>query len=108
MPLGHIAVVTDIVGSREIRVDHANWTHTDDNPEGIWHGISVIDVSERNDWSAVRVGIRYTGLFGDIYPVEGFIYPRRAEQTQEAAVRPVPTAGRVAMAAAVVGPSRPH
>jgi surface antigen len=79
MPLGHIAVVTDVVGPREVRIYHANWTHSDDLPDGISRGIAVIDVSERNDWSAVGVAIRRSRAFGNVYPVNGFIYNRPGE-----------------------------
>jgi hypothetical protein len=37
--------------------------------------VPVIDVSERNDWSAVQVGLPGGG-FGSVYPTFGFIYDR--------------------------------
>ncbi len=69
MPMGHIAVVSDIVSPREIRVDHANW-----KPNQVSLKMAVIDVSDSNDWSAVRVESQ-PGSFGSTYPINGFIYP---------------------------------
>jgi surface antigen len=67
---GHVAVVRDLVGSREIRVDHANWL--DDG--SIYVNDPVEDVSSGNDWSLVRVFNLKTGAWGGkVYPVKGFI-----------------------------------
>lgn len=70
MPLGHVAVVSEIVSKREIRIDHANW-----NRNQVSLRMAVIDVSQRNDWSAVRLESR-PDSFGRVYPVNGFIYPK--------------------------------
>ena len=48
---GHVAVVTNIISKREIRVDQANWQ----NHGEIDHATPVLDVSAKNDWSQVRV-----------------------------------------------------
>src|SRR5690348_16058360 len=71
MRLGHVAVVSRVINPREIQIDHANW----------WGGtvtrnIPVVDVSEANDWTAVRVGLGRSGDFGSVYPTYGFIYDR--------------------------------
>jgi len=67
---GHVAVVREVVGAREIRVDHANWL--DDG--AIYVNDPVQDVSSANDWSAVRVYNIKTGGWGArVYPVQGFI-----------------------------------
>ncbi|MBM9403632.1 CHAP domain-containing protein [Gluconacetobacter azotocaptans] len=71
MPLGHVAVVTDIVDSRTIIIDQSHWAQ-----RGISRHVSVIDVSPNNDWSAVRVALARPGAYGSIYPTYGFIYPR--------------------------------
>lgn len=71
MRLGHVAVVARVVNRREIEIDHANWSGG-----GVARGVAVIDVSEANDWSAVRVGLGGNGNFGSIYPTYGFIYNR--------------------------------
>jgi hypothetical protein len=71
---GHVAVVQKIISTREIRVDHANWL--DDG--SIYLNDPVEDVSQDNDWSAVRVFNIQTGAWGgNIYPVQGFILPNQ-------------------------------
>lgn len=67
---GHVAVVRRVLNDREIVVDHANWLNTGeiglDNP--------VMDVSEDNDWSRVRVWYAPGGHYGGrVYEVHGFI-----------------------------------
>jgi hypothetical protein len=69
LKLGHVAVVTRIVSSREIRVDQANWQ----NRGEIDHSTPILDVSARNDWSQVRVWDIKSGQYGRVYPVSGFI-----------------------------------
>jgi hypothetical protein len=76
MRLGHVAVVTRVVNAREIEIDHANWWGPGASKGGVSRGIPVIDVSENNDWSEVRVGLGHTGQFGSVYPTYGFIYDR--------------------------------
>jgi hypothetical protein len=71
MPLGHVAVVSGIEDSRTILIDQSHWAS-----RGISRSIEVKDVSENNDWSAVRVQLGHGGTFGSIYPTHGFIYPR--------------------------------
>jgi surface antigen len=67
---GHVAVVTRIVSSREIRVDQANWQ----NHGEIDHNTPVLDVSAQNDWSRVRVWDMRSNQFGiRVYPIKGFI-----------------------------------
>ena len=71
---GHVAVVQKIISPREIRVDHANWL--DDG--SIFLNDPVVDVSEDNDWSQVRVWNIKTGAWGgNTYPVQGFILPNQ-------------------------------
>lgn len=74
MRLGHVAVVSRVVNPREIMVDHANWPGGGGG--GISRDVAVVDVSEANDWSAVRVEMGRGGEFGSIYPTYGFIYDR--------------------------------
>jgi len=71
MRLGHVAVVHDVVTSREIEIDHAHW-----GGGGVYRSVSVIDVSPDNDWTAVRVALAHGGTYGSIYPTNGFIYDR--------------------------------
>ena len=69
---GHVAVVTGILNSREIVVDHANWL----NLGQIHKGTPVRDVSRNNDWSLVRVWYTPGNRYGaNRYPAYGFIEP---------------------------------
>ncbi|MBZ4021023.1 CHAP domain-containing protein [Rhodobacter sp. TJ_12] len=68
LPLGHVAVVSEVISEREIRIDHANWKRNQ-----LSFGMTVVDVSDKNDWSAVRV-MSNPGQLGRVYPVSGFIY----------------------------------
>ncbi len=69
LPSGHVAVVSQVLGSRQILVTQANWVHhrvSEDQP--------VIDISSANDWSMVRVWWPPTGEMGvSDYPAYGFI-----------------------------------
>lgn len=76
MRLGHVAVVTRVLSSRMVEIDHANWWGPGAGRGGVSRGIPVIDVSETNDWSEVRVGLGHSGDFGSVYPTYGFIYDR--------------------------------
>ncbi|MFT3687496.1 MAG: CHAP domain-containing protein [Paenirhodobacter sp.] len=68
MPLGHVAVVSKVLSPRKILVDHANWRRNQ-----VSLNMAVVDVSPRNDWSAVRVE-SVPNTLGDVYPTYGFIY----------------------------------
>lgn len=76
MRLGHVAAVTHVTDSRTVEIDHANWGGPGATKGGVSRGIPVIDVSEANDWSSVRVGLGQTGGFGSVYLTYGFIYGR--------------------------------
>ena len=66
----HLAVVRQMVSTREIRVDHANWL----NDGSIYVNDPVEDVSDANDWSLVRVfNLKTDAWGGKVYPVQGFI-----------------------------------
>lgn len=72
MRLGHVAMVSEIIDERTIRVDHANWVRGE-----VHRGALVEDVSANNDWSRVRVWYPPIDDFGSTsYPIYGFIYPR--------------------------------
>jgi surface antigen len=66
---GHVAVVAQLVGSRQILVDHANWI-----PDEIATNMPVIDVSPGNDWTQLRFWNAPSRTFGAIYPASGFVY----------------------------------
>jgi hypothetical protein len=68
IPLGHVAVVEQVVNNREVLVNQANWS-----PDQVSHNVPVIDVSPTNNWSEVQVSIG-GGRFGSTYPTYGFIY----------------------------------
>jgi surface antigen len=80
MRLGHVAVVTQVINRREIEIDQANWSRGQ-----VSRGISVVDVSEANDWTAVRVAMGDGDQFGSVYPTYGFIYDRADTGTMVAA-----------------------
>ena len=82
---GHVAVVTEVVSPRQIRVDHANW----DSRRGggpIATGHLVEDVSANNDWTAVKVWYPPTNMLGiTVFPTLGFVLPRPPAPTTRAA-----------------------
>jgi len=67
MPLGHVAVVSELINERMLRVDHANWHRNQ-----VSLGMTVVDVSDNNDWTRVRLESN-PGAFGSVYPINGFI-----------------------------------
>lgn len=82
--LGHLAVVAEVVDSREIIVHQANWL----NAGRIHRHTPVRDVSKNNDWSEVRVWYTPGQVYGARhYPASGFIYPQfeGAEEMRQAA-----------------------
>lgn len=75
LPHGHLSVVTRVVSSREIRVDHANWASGAARGR-IARDQPVVDVSPRNDWSLVRVWYPPVGALGiTSFSAYGFIHP---------------------------------
>lgn len=98
MRLGHVAVVARVIDSRTVEIDHANWAGPGATKGGIARGIPVIDVSEYNDWSAVRVGLGHSGDYGSVYPTYGFIYDRPDRGQAMAEVKAFPRTEEVAEA----------
>jgi surface antigen len=97
MRLGHVAVVRKVVNAREVIVDHANWPGAGTRG-GVSRHVAVVDVSEANNWSAVRVQLSRPGEFGSVYPTYGFIYNRPDNGIMIAKVdppAPQPTINRV-------------
>ncbi|MDT7952271.1 MAG: CHAP domain-containing protein [Acetobacteraceae bacterium] len=71
LPYGHVAVVRSQRSPREITVDQANWVH-----HRVTLGEPVVDVSDANDWSQIRVWWQPAGAMGaTTYPAYGFIAP---------------------------------
>lgn len=69
---GHVAVVTEIVSPRIIRVNQANWL----NRGEVTLSVPVMDVSQNNDWTAVRVWYIPNNEWGArTYLADGFIHP---------------------------------
>ncbi|MCS6891077.1 MAG: CHAP domain-containing protein [Rhodovarius sp.] len=93
MRAGHVAVVSRVINSRHIEIDHANWAGPGIRRGTVMRGVSVIDVSPDNSWRQVRVQVGHDPtLFGRPYPTYGFIHNRPAGSEylaqQEAPTRP--------------------
>ena len=77
MRLGHIAAVRQIVDSRTLIISHANWSTIGGRRGHIEENIRVVDASENNDWSRVRVWYTPNNAMGGTrWPLNGFIYPK--------------------------------
>ena len=71
LPSGHVSVVSRLLGPRQIQVTQANWVHGELNKDQL-----VVDISENNDWSTVRVWWPPVGQLGaHEYATYGFILP---------------------------------
>lgn len=102
MASGHVAVVSRVVNPRTIEIDHANWAGPGIRRGAVMRGVTVVDVSDRNDWTSVRVQVGHNAdNFGRTYPTHGFIYNRpvgaqtlmaAGEATREVAEAPMPHA----------------
>ena len=86
MRMGHVAVVTNVISTRHIEIDHANWGA----PGRISRNIDVVDVSPGNDWTQVRVALSQAEDYGSTYPTFGFIYDRPDHGTMVANNAPLP------------------
>ena len=75
---GHVAVVTNLIGPREILVTHANWGNGWAIPGVVYSGMRAVDESPLNDWTAVRFWNAKATAFGRAYPAYGFIYRQGA------------------------------
>jgi len=79
---GHVGVVSALLSTREIRLDHANWL----GDGAIYIDDPVVDVSPENDWSEVRVWNPRNNAWGvKTYLVEGFIGPDRTSDSDRVA-----------------------
>ncbi|WP_459675276.1 CHAP domain-containing protein [Acidisoma sp. 7E03] len=90
MPRGHVAVVQQVVNRREILITQANWGGPGFTRGGVSSDISVVDVSPRNDWTAVRVALGHSSTYGSVYPTYGFIYRDSAPALRMAEAGPAP------------------
>ena len=118
MRLGHVAAVRRIVDKRTLIISHANWSTIDGERGHIEEDVRVIDASEANDWSRVRVWYTPNAALGTTeWPLNGFIYPIKARSggdgkkavvsllgyTPKEAVKPVAPA----MVAVITKPVKP-
>jgi len=72
MSRGHVAVVSEVLTPRVIRITHANWGGSRGKVE---EDVTVVDASEAGDWSAVKVWYGPSNDLGTtVYPTHGFIY----------------------------------
>lgn len=93
MRLGHVSVVSEVLGPRHILVDHANWPGPGFPKGRVARGVSMLDVSENNDWTSVRVEIHGDrDGFGRHYPTFGFVLPRLADGSPLQPLNPISTA----------------
>ena len=77
MSRGHVAVVSEVLTDRVIRVTHANWGGSRGKVE---ENVTVVDVSDKGDWSAVKVWYNPIDDLGStVYPTYGFIYKAPAQ-----------------------------
>ncbi|CAO3373540.1 CHAP domain-containing protein [Azospirillum argentinense] len=81
---GHVSLVSHIVDRRTIEVDHS-WL----DGRGLRRNMRVVDVSPRNDWTAVRVWHEPSDQLGlRVYTTYGFILPDGEEaEIRQAASR---------------------
>ena len=101
LPTGHVAVVSQVLTPRQILVIEANWV-----PGELDEDQLVVDVSERNDWTEVRVWYPPINQLGShAYRASGFIWPPQPA-THEELVRATQPAVRYAMSSGGRQPPR--
>lgn len=92
LPSGHAAVVSELLGARQIHVMQANWVRGELDEDQL-----VVDVSARNDWTAVRVWYPPAGQMGaGTYATYGFVLPPRPA-THDQLARAMHPAARFAL-----------
>lgn len=80
MRLGHVAMVSKVLNDREVLLTHANWSRRG----GVEKNVIAVDVSEKGDWSRVKVWFASNGGLGtSTYPVNGFIYADGAPEVEK-------------------------
>lgn len=83
MKVGHVATVSEIVNNRIIKVTHANWSVINGRRGQVERDVTVVDTSEKGDWSKVKVWYASLKDVGSTaYPVYGFIYNNGGAQAQ--------------------------
>lgn len=101
MGSGHVAVVSRVLNARMIEIDHANWGGPGIRRGTVMRNVKVMDVSDDNSWTRVRVQVGWTSEnFGREYPTYGFIHNRAANTNMADAsddmIRPVSYSNRSA------------
>ena len=92
MRLGHVAVVSKIVTERVIQITHANWSRINGARGQVETDVTVVDVSDKGDWSEVKVWYDPIGSLGSsVYPTYGFIYQDQKAVMMSSAMRGVQT-----------------
>lgn len=76
MRSGHVAVVKDILGTRQISVTQTNWGETKKKRRIVYESQLAEDVSNANDWTSVRFWNDEKGVMGFPYAAYGFIYQK--------------------------------
>ncbi len=71
---GHVAVVSKVIDSRTIAINHANWVSARGQKGTVQKNVLVRDDSPNNDWTRVRVWYDPVGTYGSGYLTYGFIY----------------------------------
>ncbi len=74
LPVGHLAIVTRVLSSREVRISHADWASTWATRGRITGNVPVLDVSRTNDWTQVRLWYADIGTVERVYDTYGFVY----------------------------------
>ncbi|MDE2303886.1 MAG: CHAP domain-containing protein [Sphingomonadales bacterium] len=97
MPMGHVAIVSRVLGDREVLLTHANWR----GDGRVETDVRAIDVSPDGDWSQVRVWYAPSHAMGlRNCPIFGFILPHRATDLAMAGSDGAAPAGQAPSAAA--------
>ncbi len=79
MPMGHVAMVSEVVSDREVLLTHANWSRRG----GVERNVRAIDISAAGDWSRVKVWYGPIGGLGtSAYVTKGFIYSGRSTEVE--------------------------
>jgi surface antigen len=83
MRVGHVAVVSQIVTDRYIQITHANWSPINGRRGQVEKDVNVLDVSEKGDWSKVKVWYGPLNDLGTtVYTTYGFIYNEAKNQSK--------------------------
>ena len=74
MEHGHVAIVSHLMNPRLITINHANWARMRSLKGHVSTGVLVEDVSDKNDWTEVKVWDESSQSFGRSNHILGFVY----------------------------------